>query len=224
MPRIPCPGVPAGGGRGFRAEGGRDRRGVPDHGARPIGRIPRRCACHEGGRGDPGQRRPGAVGRVPADPGPWKSWSTVTTWCAACPASTHRGHLRRQWRSVSRSAWSSPKHVSVVSRSCGRHRERADAADVLRVLSPRPEPRPSPRLRPAPCVGSCAARGPGTRREGHHRVDDVQVHMRGIGERGAHALVHVDQRVDQHDVWSQWSRRASPARAWSRGSTCRPGR
>ena len=33
----------------------------------------------------------------------------------------------------------------------------------------------------------------------HDRVDDVQVHVRGVGERGAHPLVHVDERVDQHD-------------------------
>jgi aminopeptidase N len=33
---------------------------------------------------------------------------------------------------------------------------------------------------------------------GDHRVHDVQVHVRRVGERRPHALVHVEQRVDQH--------------------------
>src|ERR1022692_3783576 len=33
----------------------------------------------------------------------------------------------------------------------------------------------------------------------HHGIDDVEVHVRCRGERGPHALVDVDQRVDQHE-------------------------
>ena len=36
--------------------------------------------------------------------------------------------------------------------------------------------------------------------EGHDGgIDDVEVHVRGIGEGGAHPVVDVDERVDQHD-------------------------
>ena len=58
-----------------------------------------------------------------------------------------------------------------------------------------------------------------------HRVNDVQVKVWRERESGAHALVHVDERVDEHD-------RLQPVpaadldgrRAASTGSTCRRGR
>ena len=70
---------------------------------------------------------------------------------------------------------------------------------------------PLPRMRPgdgeeadqaedaAPEVAQADPRGTAVQNPMEHGVDDVEVHVLRVRERGAHALVHVDERVDEHD-------------------------